>query len=305
MKMSRFFAGFLLLTVPVFAQTQTQSDLKTTVELSQGYLRDNLKITVSRPGNPEKGKDQFKDVNVYTTRLGFKIEKCDIFLKGYAGYGNVCDGKFQSTEHFSGRTWFGGRFEDHIKKKSHLTGNYTADFVLNLGKNFHLPHGWSVAPQIGYGVYIEKFKTSQGREHTIGKDEFGKHHHSRRGTREDIDATWYSPQIGLQAKKTFTETLSAMACYQFLFPLNYDAKGHHNIKNPRKTKYDQENKAYKSFGNIASLGLEWKFLKGWSLKPEIELMKFYAKGGDSNHHFRLRKATRSAFEARLVLGYSF
>lgn len=300
MMKSIFFAAFVFVSANLFAE-----EAKTTVELSQGYVRDNLRFTVSRPNHPEKGTDRYKDVDIYMTRLGYQIEKHGYFLKARAGYGQVYDGKFHQTDHFKGRTYFTGRFEEQNTKKAHITDNYIADFLVTFGKTFDLCHGWSLAPSLGYGVYIEKYKTSRGKVHSIEKHDDVKSHHKHHGTKEDIDATWYSPEIGLVARKTFTDTLSAHAGYQFLFPLNYDAKGHSNTKNPSKTKFDQENKAYKSFGNIAQVGFDWKFLKGWSFKPEVEVLKFYAKGGDSHHHYRLHRATRSAFEVRLVLGYSF
>lgn len=279
--------------------TQNDDAVKTTFELSQGYRRDKLDLKIARGSgkNFYHSKDQFKDVDVYTSRLAMTVRKNDFFLKGVAGYGNVYDGKLHRSSHYKNITY---AYDAH--KSSHITGDYTADFSLTFGRDFFLANDWSIAPTIGYGVYIQDFHTSRGK-FRLRDNQKDKDH--GRGTKEKFKATWYSPQLGFNVRKAITSTLSAYANYAFLFPLNYHANAHYNTRNKKGSHYEQENKAFKSFGNIGTVGLDWNFAKNWSLKPEFELMKFYSKGGDSAHQYRFKKAHRTATEYRLVLGYTF
>lgn len=266
-----FFAGLLCACSIIHieaAQNASNENYKTSVELSQGYRRDNLNIKLNH--NSSKTKQHFKNLDVYTSRVGVTVEKDDCFMKGVVGYGNVYDGKLH--QHNNGH-----------HSSSNVHGDYTADFAITLGKNMRYSEGWSVAPTVGYGVYVQDFHT-------------GKHHHNQ--SKQKVKATWYSPQAGLSVQKTIADDMNVYATYMCLFPLSYQGKTNHGHGS-------QENKAYKSIGNIVTLGMEWTFASNWSLRPEIEVMKFYSKGGDSGHKYKFKHADRSAAEFRVVLGYMF
>jgi hypothetical protein len=297
-KKKLLFASFLLATSSLIAQEDNSA--KTTFEITQGYRRDSLDIGFSsHRTNIHREKDRYKHAKVHVTRLGMAVEKNDFFLKGIVSYGNVHGGKYHAIAH--SRTHFNGAT---FHQNSKITGDYTADFALNFGKNFHWANGFSIAPTLGYGIYWQKFHNSHGRIDAVLKRRSGKWHMGR-GKKRTYKATWYSPQIGFIARQPLSKSLSAFASYSFLFPLNYHADQHNSSHRHRKGKFEQENKAYKSYGHLASLGLDWNFIQGWSLKPEVELMKFYSKGGDAGHRYRFDKATRTATEYRLVLSYSF
>ena len=172
---------------------------------------------------------------------------------------------------------YGDVYSGKVGHSNHhkVKGDYTADFQVTFGKDMRMSDGWSVSPTVGYGVYIQDFHT----RHSHGK----------------VKGTWYSPQAGLSVAKSFNDNLSAYATYMCLFPLNFQASVRHG-----KT---YENKAYKSVGNIGTIGVNWMFASNWSLKPEIEVMKFYSK--TANQHNSHKDTERSSVEYRLVLGYMF
>ena len=276
MKKHVFFASLLfvgtLATANADVSMTADSAMKTSVSISQGYRNDNLKLRGHGGGST---KQHFKNIDTYTTRLGVLVEKDQFFMKGIVGYGDVYDGKV----HYHGHGHHG-----HRKVK----GDYTADFDLKFGKQYMLENDWAVAPTIGYGVFIQDFH---------GK----KHHHGH--SREKLKALWYSPQIGVCVKKSFNAEWNAYLSYNFFYPVNCQTTSYTKHSNSRDR---QENQAYKSVGNTGTIGAEWIFAKNWSLKPEIEVMKFYSKGGNSHHnHTNHRKITRSAAEYRLVLNYIF
>ncbi len=286
MKKMLFFAGLLCVgSIANIEAAAPSEDFKTSVEVSQGYRRDDLNIKL---GHSDRHKLHFKHVNVYTTRLDVILEKDDYFLKALAGYGDVCSGKLhRGRDHHHGH----GHHNDHHRN---VNGDYTADFAVTFGKAMRMSDGWSISPTVGYGVYLQDFHTKHHH-----------HHHHNHHSRESVFAAWYSPQFGLSVQKDFSDTMNAYVSYMCLYPLNYQGKirhGHHGSHHNRNT---QENKAYESVGNIGTVGFEWIFCDNWSLKPEIELMGFYSKGGDSDHRYKFKHARRTAVEYRLVLGYMF
>ncbi len=252
------------------ADAEMGSSLKTTVELTQGYRDDSLNLKAGHHGRHTK----FKSIDTWTTRLGFMVEKEDMFLKGIVGYGDIYDGRVHHKHNHG-----------HHNK---INGDYTLDFAVNVGKMFNMDNGWHVAPMLGYGVYFQDLHTR--RHH---------HHHNK----ERLRALWYSPQVGVCVAKTFNEAWSAYLAYNFLYPLNFQGTVRHKHNNHGKT---FENKAYRSVGNIIDLGVDWKFASNWSLRPEIEVMEFYSRGGcGSSHKNDSKTAHRASIEYRLALTYAF
>ncbi len=266
-----FFASLLCVGSIVNMQANADDAMKSSVSISQGYRNDNLKFKGSHGSSH---RQNFKNIDTYTTRLGVLLERDQYFMKGLVGYGDVYDGKVHNH---------GNGHHGHNKVK----GDYTADFALTFGKKFSMDNDWMVAPTLGYGVYIQDFHS--------------KHHgHGR----QRVKATWYSPQVGVCAKKTFNNEWNAYAAYEFLYPLNAQVTRHSKHNNHSRSR--TENQAYKSVGNIATVGVEWIFAQNWSLKPEIELMGFYSKGGDSRgRHNNNSHVRRTSAEYRLVLNYIF
>lgn len=295
------FIGLFCVGSQLHSEVNNNSNIETTVDFSQGYRRDKLDVTVSKNNQQPtfKAKNRYTSIDVYTSRLAMTLRKNDFFLKGLAGYGNVCQGKFRSQEHINNRYT---EFSSNYKASKDLTGDYTADFALTFGKDFSLESGWTISPTIGYGVYIQDFHTNHGKFCIRTSDYENRHGKSNK---RRYKATWYSPQLGLNIRKSISETLSGCFNYSFLFPLSYQASGYANGSMKKYSHFEDENKAYKSFGNLATIGLNWNFATNWSLKPEIELMKFYSKGGDSGHIDHLKSVHRTAAEYRVVLGYVF
>ncbi len=294
----------LLLSSQSYAENN--GSYESTIELSQGYRRDRVDLKTSNKFlvRSSKIKDKFNSVDTYTSRLVYTLSKNEYFLEGMAGYGNVYDGKLH-------RSFYLRRYDPFHRNRTslytysasrNLSGDYTADFSLTFGKNFHFANGWSVAPTIGYGVYLQNFHTNRanGQFRTPG---YYRRILYRKG-KEKYKASWYSPQIGLQFQKILTPSLNAYLEYYFLFPLSYYSSSRLKIKRYHLD-YDENNTPYKSLGNICTLGFNWKFAKNWFLNPEFELMKFFAKGVNSEHYYNLKHARRTATEYRLVLGYNF
>lgn len=264
------FAG-LLFASSLFGQEATvaEAPFSTKFELSQGYRNDTLKIkTVG------DSKAHFKNIDVYTSRFSATVMKNDFFLKAVAGYGHVYDGKYHETIHSYGHS----HSEHH-----HIHNDYTADFIVEFGKNFAIKDCCTLTPKVGYSAFIQKF---DAKEH---------------GNNERFTEVWYSPFIGLNVSKEIAKNLSAFISYDFLFPMNCHTK----YREHGDINFSTDNKPYKSFGNIATVGLEWNFAENWSLKPEFEFMKFLSKNGGHNDFSVIKKTTRTAYEARLTLGYSF
>ena len=309
MKNIRVIFGLLMVatTGSLFAQ-DANDELQTSLELSQGYRRDKLDLTFKVPhkGHSSDIRTKAKNIDVYSSHLNAKISKGDYFLKGSIGYGSIYDGKYQIKDHRNNHIDHRSEYKQHGK----IRDTYTADFVLNFGKTFTFDSGISLAPTIGYGVYLQKLSFSKGSYHSRHRHIdpfFGSSHGKKSGksSKESYRTTWYSPQIGLNLQKTLTNTVNGFINYAFCFPMSFQGKTSFRNHNKDKITLEQENKAYKSFGHVASTGLEWKFASAWSLKPEVELFKFYSRGGDSGHGLRFKKADRTTYEARLTLGYTF
>ncbi|MBS0633833.1 MAG: hypothetical protein JSR37_00030 [Verrucomicrobia bacterium] len=212
---------------------------------------------------------KFKGIDTWTTRVDALVTKDDMFMKALVGYGDVYDGKLHAHNH-------------HVKVK----GDYTADFALTFGKRYNMENGWFVAPTVGYGVYLQDFHT--------------KHKH---GNKARVKATWYSPQFGVCVNKQINDAWNAYFDYTLLYPMSLQVKSNTKHNHNRHT---MENSAYKSVGNIFLLGANWKMNSNWSLRPEIEVMEFFSRGGDSHgSHNNKKHVDRSSIEYRLVLGYTF
>jgi hypothetical protein len=258
--------------------SDTDGSYRTSFDLYQGYRDDSLNL---RAGEHHNRHTKYKELDTWTTRVGFKLDKQSFFLKGYAGYGDIYHGR---VRHHGGHNHNHGR---HHK----VNGDYTLDFALYAGKDFNMDNGWYVAPTLGYGVY---FQDIHARRHHHG------HHNKNR-----VRALWYSPQVGVCVKKTFNDNWNAFFSYNFLYPLNFQVthKGNHGHKHHRT----QENQAYRSVGNLIDLGVEWKFHEQWSLRPEIEVMEFYSRGAKNSGHrsHDSKRAHRASIEYRIALGYAF
>ena len=283
--MNKLILILTIITMPLFAEQ--------TFKLSQGYRHDSLSIeSGQKKGNSVK--IHFKDVDVYTSRLSFQATQNDLFLKAIAGYGVVIDGKAHTQ--FRSKSSF---YQENFDQTNHLNGDFTADFSLTAGKNYHLPH-FTVTPTIGYGVYIQNFHSDHSHRHYSHPSKSIKYN-----TEERYKASWYSPQVGLQIAKDFTKTLNGSIGYTFLFPLTCQGTTHFSRRNQGHFEVTEQNSSYKSFGNIVTAGCNWSITPNWSLKPEVEMMKFYSHTSSSSRASSFKKAIRSAYEARLTLGYNF
>jgi opacity protein-like surface antigen len=278
------------------------------LEVSQGYARDRLDVSVSGPkGTPNiQSEFKFNRIDVYASQLRLTYQKWDYYLQGIAGYGNVYGGHVSSASYTAN-----DRKGEQSSTRYHITGSYTADFSLTFGKHLRLPFQVTLTPHVGYGGYIQKFRIRQ-RLHTISDPFTGevlsttrnvKHINSR------YKAHWHSPQIGLDFEKAFNDQISVYAKYNFLFPLKYHATGHLIVESTDTDQAFHDNaKPHKSFGNIAILGLEWNITDNCFVKAEYEFLDFIAKGGhrkQSGTRQPLHRAHRLAQEICLVLGYSF
>ncbi len=259
-----FFASLLCLgslgSVQAQEMNRTGSGFRSAVELTQGYRNDNLNLKVRH-----HDRAKYKNIDTWTTRVGYMAEKDDMFFTGFAGVGDVYDGRLHRSHH-----------HHHSRK---VNGDYTADFSALFGKRFAFDNGWYLAPMVGYGVYFQDFHTK---------------HHSK----ERLKALWYAPQFALCLKKDFSDNLKGYINYTLLYPLSLQTKTRKHSGGHTRT---VENKAYDSAGNILTVGLNWMFASNWSLRPEIEGMEFYSNGA----HHKSGHAHRSAIEYRLVLNYAF
>lgn len=290
----------------LFSSSLIASEAVFDVELSQGYKRERLDFSISGThGKPNiLSEIIFKHIDVYVTRLAASCMKNDYFVKGSAAYGVVCHGKATDNDYL---------FNNRKGKFSHSTldikGDYTADFVLRVGKQFHELYGCTVSPQIGYGGYYQKLRLRNGKGWVMhpfshnGKNKFSIH-----GLNSTFKSWWYGPQLGFEVKKAFTDAFSGYLSYFLVYPLKYDAKGHWNLRQKAWQDFNLHNKTSKSFGNIAGAGVDWKLDSNWTLKLEYEFMKFYSKGGHQNvgeHHTKLHRANLTSNEVRVTAAYTF
>lgn len=295
----------LFLACALFSSVYADT-VKTDVELSQGYRREKLDFSVAGPQHHPNvlSELKFKDVDVYVTRLAVTLSKNDYFLKGIASYGIVYDGTTTDKDYL-----LDNRKGQFLHSKHDITGDYTADFIVRLGKHFTFDNSFVVSPHIGYGTYLQKLRFKHGYDQWV-HPATGKHgpKHKMHNLNSTYRATWYSPQVGIDLKKKICKNVVIFAQYSFLYPLKYDAKGHWNLRTDGSGHFDLSNKALKSFGHDASIGAEWEFTENWSIKAEYELMKFYTKDGHVHihkYHQPMNKAHLSSSEVRLTVGYAF
>ncbi|MBS0656565.1 MAG: hypothetical protein JSR46_12370, partial [Verrucomicrobia bacterium] len=125
------------------------------------------------------------------------------------------------------------------------------------------------------------------------------------GLNSTYHAKWYSPQAGLRGEMGITEKASLFGQYTFLYPLRFTAKAHWNLG--MQHHFSHYNKAFRSFGSIATLGSQYRCTDRLSIKVEVEYLYLRARGGRStiHHNSPIRDAKRIASEVRCSLVYAF
>lgn len=304
MKKYFFINSFLLITT-IFGcgyaeeQATTQNDEpKFEGEVTQGWRKDSLTWAITGPhGKPKKiSKLKYKDVNVYDTRLQGKVSQDGYFVRGMAGYGVIINGKEQDSDYERGRHTANMKIE-HSRSHAKVTGDYTFDSQILIGKEFILSPAVTVAPTIGYGFYklnlrAKKLKYSIPK-HVPKKETKGMNCPER--------STWFGPQAGLQAKISVSSSFRITGEYNFLFPLQCRKNSYWNL---RKLHFRQKTHGY---GHIGIVGAEYDLTNQLALKVEGELMKFSTKGKETKPkwHVHVREMERLAKEVRLSLIYKF
>ncbi len=267
-----FFCICSLFTVTATAQQTTAH-----MELSQGYKRDKLDFTVSGPhGKPNILSELiFKDIHIYATRLCAEVARKGYFVKGIAAYGKIVRGRAIDNDYL-----FDNRKGQFSHSTHDITGEYTSDYALRVGKNIPCAQNVILSPYVGYSAHIQKLRFRHGKGwvmHPLSKR--GRQSHEVHGLNSTYKSNWYAPELGLAAKKPVTSAVDVLLSYTLLFPLKYDAHGYWNLRDKKARHFDLHNSSSRSFGNIFTAGVEWRFTKSWAVKGEYEYMKFYAKGG--------------------------
>lgn len=278
-----------------------QDDLKTTVELSQGYRKDNLKWSIAGPHKKPNVLSElhWKDVKIHNTHLGLCFSKDHLFTSIDLAYGKVHSGKCHD------RDWaFNNRKGLLSHSVSKICGGHTLDGTVKVGLRC-LPHpNLRLSPNIGYGFYEQKFRDKHGVQRSFMGFEF----HQKVRLDSSYRARWYGPQVGLEGASRLSDSVSLAVDYNFLFPLKYSGAGHWKLREKAARHFTQRSSAVKSFGHMGKVGLNWEFAENWALKPECELMKFYAGKGKSREKVGsapFRKANRTSTEYRLTLAHAF
>ncbi len=117
-----FFAGFLC-----------ANQAKINLELSQGLRYEHVNFSISGiHGKPNILSElKFRHIEIYTTRLSSSVTKGGYYIKGMVCYGNIFNGKAVDDDYLLNNRK--GQYSHSMHK---ISGDYTADFVLNLGKHF-------------------------------------------------------------------------------------------------------------------------------------------------------------------------
>lgn len=299
-----FFINSFLLIIALFNYGYAEENGETKVEgeVTQGWRRDNLTWTIAGPnGKPKKvSKLKYKDINVYDTRIQGKVSQDGYFVRGMAGYGVIVNGKQQDSDYLRGRNTNHNKIE-FSRSHSKVTGEYTFDSQILLGKDFALSPVLSIAPTIGYGYYKMNLKV-KNLKYSIPKGRKG-----MKGVVSTEHATWFGPQAGLQAKLALSDCFRLTGEYNFLFPLKCHK---HSYWKLRKMHFTQKTHG---FGHIGVVGAEYDLTSQLALKVEGELMKFETNKGKltkrTTHprkcNQKMREMERLAKEVRLSLIYKF
>ncbi len=293
-----FFINSFLIVAGLFTNAYASQDGDTKFEggITQGWRKDALTGSITGPhGKPKKMlKSKYQGINVYDTRLLGKISKDGYFLSGMAGYGVVIDGKWRNFAYMRNPRLGNEKFE-FLRSHGKVSGDYTFDSQILIGKDFALGEVLTIAPTVGYGYYKMDLKTKKIKARAFGvKTKFGK---------LKDRTSWFGPQVGAQAKLALSQSFRITGEYNYLFALQ--ARRDMRVKG---TKLNFKEKAH-GFGHIGVVGAEYDLTKNLALKLEGELMKFVTNKGKitkpKKSHQRVHELERFAKEVRLSLMYKF
>ena len=267
------------------------------IGLSQGYRREKQDFSISGiKGSPNIVSElTFKDIDVYVTRLWASVMKDGYYLKGSGAYGKILDGRTIDNDY--ARDDRKGHFSHSVHD---ITGDYTADFRLQLGRSFEV-----IGVHVGYSAYLQRMRFKHGKVWTTtmfngGKGKYRPVH----GLNSTLKTNWHGPELGLELKQPVAACVDIIAHYSFLFPLRYEANGHWNLRKKHHRHFDMHNRSTKSFGNIFGICLSWCLSPAWSLQAAYEYLRFSSRGGHEkvgNVRVPMKKAHLTSQEVRLSL----
>ncbi len=253
----------------------------TEISLSEGWRHDRFSWNIAGPNKKPNVISEltWKDLKTWYTRVGTKITSDEgMFLKAHIGHGIIYHGKNQDSDY--NRNNRKGEFSRTIHK---ATGRmYDANIMV--GQELWISSDSSISPQIGYGILSQKFRNTKGRVvkgypgifKKLAERDFSKNLNTT------YRATWHGPQLGLGAKYKISQELDLFGQYTVFFPVQYQGKGHWNLRN---LKFKDKTPLFKSFGQTMSFGSEYHFSRNLSLRGEFEISSYIAKDGkETSYH---------------------
>lgn len=159
------------------------------INVSAGYRNDRIETTIKAfdpPGtliNVDKLKG--KDINIFEVGINGRVTYCDqAFIRGYANFGWVCDGRYTETSGFP------LIFSSVTKGKIH--SGHTRDYSIGVGYLFSCWNCFKIGPAVGYSYDFQKIKLGNNVT-TNGEPSPTLNHLS-------YDMKWQGPWLGAEAQ---------------------------------------------------------------------------------------------------------
>ena len=273
------------------------------IEVGQGFRNDSLKWSFSGPhGKPDIISElDYKHLHTYLTTLKASLSNETYIGEIDLAYGDIFSGTCRDSDYKKDH-----RKAEFSRSRSSVSGDYSVDASVKIGRIFQLPQNMTLTPCLGYGSFWQNLRAKHGRQ--IIPRHAPKNY--LKGLNSTYKARWSAPFADCLLSIPLTNTLTADLEYTFFYPVHFKGQGHWNLRHLHFTQTDDSSK---SFGQKGTAGLRWALSDRLELGALCSLSQFKAKGGHvqakGRHHDHRRqpahKMSRLCADYALTLSYAF
>lgn len=292
-----YFFTSLICMIPL--SLSASEEVKAKVELGQGFRQDHLKWSVEGPHHKPNilSELDYKDMHVYLTTLKASLTNGTYIGMLELAYGDILSGKERDSDYNRDN-----RHREFSRSVAKVSGDYTVDSAVRIGRLFPLSSGIIFTPSIGYGAFWQHLHVKDGKQ-------IIPYHGSIHHLNSTFKTRWSAPFIDLRMAIPLRPSLTLDAGYRFFYPVQYTGKGFWNL---RSLHFTQKNDVSKSFGQKADIAFRWACTDHLELGLGCGLASFIAKDGTvkSNErsfksHTPLHRASRTCIDYLASLSYAF
>ena len=227
---------------------------------------------------------QWTDLNVIHMRYHARSygRKKERTYYGFEGdYGFIVAGDNQDSDYFSDN-----RQDEFSRSNNSGDGGNTMDLSVSMGytfgKKYRKDGGWVFIPMIGYSRHEQSLVMVEGNQ-TVATDNITPPEGTFGGLDSEYNATWDGPWVGIRAEYDKGRSFSFFLDYQ-VHQIDYEADADWNLRDDFAHPTSFTHTA-KGDGVIASMGLQYKIKKGFSLGVSLDHQLFVTARGLDETYF--------------------